>query len=408
VKKSNRLYLLLLCAGICCTSSLYSRDEGVSSISLERAATVSLEKLKHADDEYWEGYLQALLDMNYNEYCVKVTVNDRVVYLAHLPENRLLANSIIAFIEDFPGLKKTYAVKEDKRIPPNRAVEVAKVRKEDKRPKPHKTIHGIWFPQSTVLFEPLLADPRQICFSGAYRWDDNAFQSNVIAVSFGDYFPIYRWRDIGPWRGDMQIDIEAGVWAVFTVDPKVKVTEDEGVSLDNADYYMAIPVTYAVDNWSFRLLGYHVSSHLGDEFLLTHPDIVRVNPSRETIDFFTSYHLTKALRFYGGPGWIVHSDSSFHFKPFLVEYGAELRLLGHRNMYNRVYFQPFFAMHFRNWQEYDWDFDITYVIGVEWSQLQGVGRKVRVFAEWHNGFSLDGQFEKMRDDYFSLNLAWGF
>ena len=359
--------------------------------------------MTEADDGYWEGYLQALVDMNYNEYRIKVIVRDRVVYLVNIPNNRLMAKSIVTFLEDFPGVKKVEIVADDHKSPVKGMPRVKEAPEDEvtNRPKPHKHVHGIWLPQLNVLFEPLLADPRQVCFSAGYRWNDDVFQANTVPVSFGDYFPIYRWLDIMHWHGDLQIDIEAAVWAVFTI-------KSDDVQLDNADYYMAIPLTYAYDNWSYRLRVYHVSSHVGDEYLLAHPELVRVNPSRETIDFFTSYQLSPALRFYGGPGWIIHSDRGFHFKPFLVEYGAELRLLGHRDLYNSLYFQPFYAMHFRNWQQYSWEFDITYVIGVEWSKLQGIGRKIRLFAEWHNGFSLDGQFEKMRDDYFSLNLAWGF
>ena len=54
-----------------------------------------------------------------------------------------------------------------------------------------------------------------------------------------------------------------------------------------------------------------------------------------------------------------------------------------------------------------WQFDFTTQLGYEWSKLQGVGRKMRIFLEYHKGYS-EGQFFKDRTQYGAIRLSWGF
>ena len=62
------------------------------------------------------------------------------------------------------------------------------------------------------------------------------------------------------------------------------------------------------------------------------PNIKRVNPSNEAIDFFVSYQANESLRFYIGPGWIFHTDDTYYFKPFYVEYGGDATFFGYKRL----------------------------------------------------------------------------
>ena len=262
---------------------------------------------------------------------------------------------------------------------------------------------GIWLPEDPPLFRPFIADPRQVIYSAGWRFDDNALTKNIIDVSYGDSFPFYRWLNVWPWNGQLQIDLEGCLWAVF--DPCY-----ESAPLMNADYYVAVPITYSVDRWQFRLRGYHISSHLGDEFLLDHPHYVRKNPSAEYLDFFVSHNLTDEIRIYGGLGWVVAQDESYEFGPFYSAIGAELRLLslGFLDTKNVIYGCPIFGMHFRQSADFKKHIDATYIIGYEFGKLCGLFRRLRFFAEYHDGYSLEGQHSKTATNYFSLRFGYGF
>lgn len=262
---------------------------------------------------------------------------------------------------------------------------------------------GLWFPEDPPLFRPFAADPRQICYSAGWRFNDQVLNKSVIDVSYGDSLPIYRWFDVWPWCGDLQFDIQGALWAVF--DPL-----HESAPLIDADYYIGFPLTYAVGNWSFRLRGYHISTHIGDEFLLNHPGFDRRNPSAEFIDFFVSDQFTDDIRLYGGVGYIVQQDKSFIRSRFFTQAGVEVRAsgVGFYSAKNSLYGEPIFAMNFGWTPDYGSTIDQTYILGYELGKTIGLRHKIRIYLEYHDGFSPDGQFCKRRTNYTSIRFSYGY
>ena len=367
---------IIACIGLICCLPLNAQESTEGREDDSKASPhVSTKYLSNEEDTYLEGYIQALVNSHYYEFDVLVYVEDGDVYLYNLPKNALIQQSIINFVKDLPEVNSVTSVH---KFPEKR---LEKIEKREVKPQ----VKGIWFPQQTVLFPPMIANPRATVYSAAYHIGDNVMGTKSIAVSLGDNFPIFRWRHVLKWEGDLQVDIQAGIWSVF----KMGMHSNGEVSeLTNTDYLVGVPLSYAFDKWAFRLRGYHVSSHLGDEFLVHNPGVVRVNPSMEAVDFFTSYQINSAIRVYAGPGVVVHSDKTYPMKPpFYFEWGGELRLLGYKSFYHKLYGTAFLAVYVRNWQVNHWRFDGTYMAGYEWSKLQGVGRKMRVFVNYHQGYS---------------------
>lgn len=391
--------LFLLSSTVPATDSLSEEEVAlIASDPRSRADCIPIQSMADKSDTYLEGYIQALIDMNYYEYKVTVKFKKGHAILCNLPKNELMANSIISYVKEIPEVK---------------SIEVETITKKTEAEPQHyeaPRMHGIWFPQTYVLFQPLIADPRDPTNSVAYRFGDRVIGRTAVAVSIAEDFPIYRWKDIMRWHGDLQIDIVGSVWAVFNYCDLPPSKSADFSELVNADYMFCIPITYAFDKWSFRTRLYHISSHLGDEFICNNPIylIKRVNPSYEAVDFFGSYQFSQSLRVYGGGGVILHSDKTFKLKPLYVQYGMEVRLLGQKMLNQGLYGTPFFACHIDNYQQHSWNLDLTMMLGYEFSKLQGVGRRVRVFLEYHQGYSWEGQFFNERTAYGELGFAWGF
>lgn len=406
--QSMRYILFLALTSFLAADPLSDSDQMLSSISSYHAKVRKENGCSRSDaipkdhvdeeteDAYLEGYIQALIDANYYEFDVLVYVENHTVYLYNMPNNALTRNSIIAYVCDVPEVEKVCLVDDF----PQKKLEL----QEKYVGKSH--IKGVWFPQTTVLFQPLIADPKEPMYMLSYRWGDRVMGQNTIAFSMGDTFPIYRFRDVFPARGDLEIGIAACVWAVFNMNPPPNPNHETSEMM-NADYMLAIPFSYAFDRWSFRLRFYHVSSHLGDEYLFYNPGVQRLNPSMEAVDLYTSYQLTQGIRLYGGPGWCFHSDNTFPLKPFYIEYGTEIRAFGTKMDYHQLYGTPFLAINVTQWQTNHWRPSFNGLLGYEWSKLQGVGRKIRVFLQYYNGYS-EGQFFKEFTSYGGVGFSYGF
>ena len=129
-----------------------------------------------------------------------------------------------------------------------------------------------------------------------------------------------------------------------------------------------------MDEWSFRLRGYHISSHIGDEFLLANENFDRRNASAEYIDFSASYQWNKDLRIYGLMGWIVRSDKEFPMRKFFFEYGLEkyFSSLGFYNKCNNIEGRPYFAINILQRAFTDYHLDRTVAAGYEWHKVSGL------------------------------------
>ncbi len=275
-----------------------------------------------------------------------------------------------------------------------------------------------WFPGSR-LYPASIADPRRVAFSGGLRYDDDAFNryrtrrgsgSHVLgsdnmfgAVSVGSRIPIYRWN-VG--KGYLQADIEGCVWALFAF-KKPTGSSGEGSTLLNADYYLGFITSYAYRGLALQLRFWHMSSHLGDEFLLLYPEITRRNVSNEAADIFASYTIIRQVRLFVGVGCVFHSFNGAEFDPFYFEYGAEFRPFDAIRVAKTMNFQPFIAIHMKNWQNNHFAISGDYAIGIEFAGLRDQYQpKLQLYFSFHHGPSQEGQFYHATTTYYSLTLTF--
>ncbi|MCH9608920.1 MAG: hypothetical protein S4CHLAM45_03410 [Chlamydiales bacterium] len=405
------LFLLLISSQLDaknCISNYFCRNK----VARSRSDNIPQTHITGVDDEYLTGYVQALVDMHYYEFQVRVIVLNGIVYIFNLPRNELIAASIYCFVNDIPCIGRVERVccsPEEflcklESIDQECAQEVgcsSAYQSMCMMPGPGCGVKGVWFPQNTVLFQPLVADPRQVMNAASLRFNDDVVGKHVGAAVFGGDFIFFRWFDVFKWHGDLDLGLQGGIFSVFDLD-------NPQACMVNSDFFIALMPTYAVNKWSWRFRLWHLSSHLGDEFLLSNPGFDRRNLSDNGVDLFASYQMNPAIRLYLGLGDIIWRDREFYTQPFYFEWGAEIRVFGSRDCFNKLYVQPFLAMHFRAWEEHGFDIDQTYALGVEWSKLQYVGQKFRIFLELHNGYSREGQFARERSNYVAIKGAFGF
>jgi hypothetical protein len=252
---------------------------------------------------------------------------------------------------------------------------------------------GEWLPGGT-LFRPLLADPRWPHFAASYqRYLGDSQLQDVGAVSFGETFTLWRQR-LGPETA-WEFGIQAGVFALFDLNA-------ESRDLVNADYFVAVPVSFRHGGFSSMLRIFHQSSHLGDEFLLR-TNTERINLSLEGLDLKLSYEFGDVVRLYGGGG-NVFSPKPSTIEPWSVQYGLEV--ISPWPSRDRGW-RPIFAADLQHREENAWSLDLSLRTGI---QIDGVlaSRSLQILLEYFRGHSPNGQFYKDKIEYIGLGAHFHF
>ncbi|WP_333872956.1 DUF1207 domain-containing protein [Methylobacter sp.] len=250
------------------------------------------------------------------------------------------------------------------------------------------------------LFKPLLADTRWAHFSAAYHnyQSKNFDGTDIASVSFGETIPFYR-SNFGKSTVQWETGLQAGVFSDFNLGASSS-------DLLNTDFIASIYSSMRADRFSAFARLYHQSSHLGDEFLLRkiNTKFERVNLSYEGVDLKLSYELPYGVRVYGGGGGLFHKEPTA-LKVWSAQYGIEFRSPWRIDFASM---RPIVAADIKHYDENNWSTDVSARAGVEFENLQVLGRKLQILAEYYNGYSPSGQFYKEKIEYIGLGAHYHF
>jgi len=167
-----------------------------------------------------------------------------------------------------------------------------------------------------------------------------------------------------------QLDVEgAGL-------PRLSIDDDLDVTA--VDFRIGVPLTYGRGAYQMKLAYYHISSHLGDEFVLANPGFARLNFVRDVLVWGHSYYVTPAVRVYGEAGWAFKTDGGT--EPWEFQFGIDFSPpcpTGFRGA-------PFAAFNAHLREEVDFGGNFVVQAGWAWRGPSG-GHLVRAGVEYFNG-----------------------
>jgi hypothetical protein len=342
------------------------------------------------DDRYLSGYAGAVLEREFHLKKNAVMVKDGVIVLRAADLKGADTEAILTALLGIQGVSRVVILEAGQGFTyePQRPLVVKD------REKTGMETQGVLFPRSK-LFAPLIADPRWAHFSVAYHhYINDEKLKNVGSTSFGETFIFYRGKAF--LDGQWDLGIQAAVFAIFDLDAASK-------DLINADYWIGFPVSYRKGPWSALLRLFHQSSHLGDEYLLNNRTN-RVNLSYQAVDAKFSYDYGDWLRLYGGGG-VLFDQEPAELKPWSLQYGIELHS-------PRTYFggtlRPIAAADLKNWEQNNWNTDISVRSGIQIEGERTVGHKVQIMLEYFRGHSPNGQFYERPIQYLGLGTHFYF
>ena len=167
----------------------------------------------------------------------------------------------------------------------------------------------------------------------------------------------------------------------------VRLDLDENHDVDSDDFRGGIPITWGDSIYQVKLAYYHLSSHLGDEYLIKHPNYERLNYSRDCIVWGHSVYTTDDFRVYGEVGYAVVYDVG---KPWEFQFGfdwAPGNATGSRGA-------PFAALNVHLREEHNYGGNFVVQSGWAWRGSPASGL-FRVGFEYFNG--KDDQFSFYQD-----------
>jgi hypothetical protein len=215
----------------------------------------------------------------------------------------------------------------------------------------------------------------------------------VWDIALGGRVGIARWGTRDPVRPEgWQIDIEgAGL-------PRLDLQHQR--ELVAADFRFGIPITYGRGRYQMKAGYYHLSSHLGDEFMVQHPTVSRINYSRDVLIWGHSFYLTEDLRVYGEVGWASWADGGS--EPWEFQFGVDYspaRPSGWRGA-------PFFAFNAHLREEVD--FGGNLVVQTGWQWRGETGNLFRAGMQYFNGMSEQYQFFDEHEQKLGMGVWYDF
>lgn len=249
-----------------------------------------------------------------------------------------------------------------------------------------------WLPRRP-LFEPLMADPRWPRLSGTlvrYRGDE---LGRVWAANFGATVPLLggETRRGARWQWAAQ----ASVFTLWNMDT---LSNDH----INADYLVGFPAFWRWDKVSAMARVYHISSHLGDEYMLTHPATPRVNLSYEAVDAVLSYQALPSLRLYGGAGYLYRRDPK-GTPPGALQAGLEYR---HPETFWKRRLRPVAGVDLQKHQKSGWaSTDVSARAGLSLEHRSFASRHALLLLEYYRGKDPNGQFFRRSVQHAGLGLS---
>lgn len=154
--------------------------------------------------------------------------------------------------------------------------------------------------------------------------------------------------------------------------------------LDSTDYVFGLPLTWGDERVQYKFGYAHLSSHLGDEFAITHPGVDRVNYVRDSFVLGTSRYLIPAWRVYGEASWAFQYDGGA--SPWDVQFGTEVSRPGPTG--NSL--APFMAINCRLRDDDGFGGDVAMQAGWLWRGI--LGQTLRLAGHYYNGKSSQAQF----------------
>lgn len=175
-----------------------------------------------------------------------------------------------------------------------------------------------------------------------------------------------------------QLDVEGAVFA--------RVLPDEfSDMLGGSDYRAGLLGTNRFNGTAVKYGYYHISSHIGDEFLLANPTFNRINYVRDSLIAGVTQDLKYSTQIYGEIAYALGACGGA--KPLEFQFGAQYLPVAKSSLRGA----PYIAANYHIREDFGFQGGFNTVAGWGWQGLQ-TRHRFRIGLQYYNGPSLQYQF----------------
>lgn len=243
-----------------------------------------------------------------------------------------------------------------------------------------------------ALYPFYLADTKASRLAG--QWLESTGDHTLLDSTLGGRFGIFRYVDAtpGPFKRGIQADVEGSA--------QVRLDMDFEHDVRSVDFRAGVPIAVSFGRFQTRFGYYHLSSHVGDEFLIRYPTFDRENYSRDVLFLGAAYWLSTETRVYGEAGWAFYSDVCEPWEFVTGIESAPRTPTGLRGA-------PFYAINGHLREEVDFGGSVTVQAGWAWRSSHNTGL-LRTGLHYFNGKSNQFSFYDQHEELIGAGLWYDF
>lgn len=219
-------------------------------------------------------------------------------------------------------------------------------------------------------------------------------QGYIWEIALGGRVGLVRYGTTDTIQPDgWQLDIEgAGL---------PRLNQEEGQDLDMADYRFGIPITYRKGRWAFKFGYYHISSHVGDEFIERNPGFQRINYVRDSLILGAKYNFRPDALAYLEVGYAPFPSGGA--QPLEFQFGVEYA----PTMIRSVTSSPVIAVNGHLREEVSFGGGVNVIAGWQW-RGQHTSHTFRMGLQYYNGKSMQYEFFRANDRLVGFGMWYDF
>lgn len=248
-----------------------------------------------------------------------------------------------------------------------------------------------------LMYRSYLAGPHEPRFAGFWNYERDL--GWVWDITLGGRVGMLRYGTDDPVHPEgWQLDIEGAAM------PRLDLEENR--DLVSVDFRFGVPLTFRDGPIETKFSYYHLSSHLGDEYEITHPAATRINYSRDALLLGGAYYPWKSLRLYAEVGWAFYESGGsrpWEFQ-FGNEYSPTVPSVGSPCLLGAM---PFAAANVILRQDVNYSGNFALQAGLQW-RGRSSGHLFRMGLEYFNGMSRQFQFFRQTEEQLGVGIWYDY